>query len=199
MKKSDSITELSKALVKFNGEVSKIAKDSSNPHFRNKYASLDQIVDEIRPLLQKNGLSVLQFPGGDGERLTLTTILMHESGEWIESEPLTMIPSKKDPQGIGSATTYARRYQLCAFLSLNTGEDDDGNHASIQPDAAQTGSRKAAPTASNSKEAVLKAKWLKGKGSMDGFEEWYQQQKQAGYTDEQMDGYLTKALKQKGA
>ncbi|MCC8435434.1 ERF family protein [Brevibacillus sp. M2.1A] len=190
MNKSDSIVELSKALVKFNGEVSKIAKDSANPHFRNKYASLDQIVDEIRPLLHKNGLSILQFPGGDGEKLTMTTVLMHESGEWIQSEALTLIPAKKDPQGIGSATTYGRRYQLSAFLSLNTGEDDDGNDASTPP---------AQPNVNNSKEAVLKAKWQQGKGSLEGFDEWYQQQKQAGYTDAQMDTYLTKLLKQKGA
>jgi hypothetical protein len=109
--------------------VSKIEKDASNPHFRNRYASLDTIVDEIRPILTKHGLSILQMPSGDGESFSLTTMLLHESGEWIESPSLMMRPVKNDPQGIGSCTTYARRYSLCSFLSLNTGEDDDGNAA----------------------------------------------------------------------
>ncbi|WP_081924380.1 ERF family protein [Brevibacillus borstelensis] len=189
MNKSESITELSKALVKFNGEVSKIEKDSSNPHFKNRYASLDRIVDEIRPLLQKNGLSIMQFPSGDGDKVTITTVLLHESGEWIQSDPLTLNPTKKDPQGIGSATTYGRRYQLSSFLSLNTGEDDDGNAASVEP---------VTPNVSQPREATLKAKWQKGRGSLEGFDEWYQQQKKAGYSEQQMDSYLTKKLTEKG-
>lgn len=134
--KSDSIANIAVALVKFNGEVSKIGKDSENPHFKNAYASLDNIIDEIRPILQKHGLSIMQFPGGDGERFTMTTMLLHESGEWIESQPIVMKPVKNDPQGIGSCTTYARRYSLSAFLSLNTGEDDDGEGASGERNTA---------------------------------------------------------------
>lgn len=128
--KSDSIVNLAKALVAFNLEVKIIEKDAKNPHFKNDYATLDTIINEVRPLLAKHGLVVMQFPGGDGEHYTLRTMLMHESGEWIESEPLTMKPVKNDPQGIGSCTTYARRYSLSAMLSLNTGEDDDGEQAS---------------------------------------------------------------------
>lgn len=131
--KSESITNIAVALIKFNSEVSKIEKDSANPHFKSKYASLDNIIDEIRPILTKHGLSIMQFPGGDGERFTMTTMLLHESGEWIESQPIVMRPVKNDPQGIGSCATYARRYSLSAFLSLNTGEDDDGNGASQSP------------------------------------------------------------------
>ncbi|ULL14335.1 recombinase [Paenibacillus sp. H1-7] len=127
--KSESIKNIAAALVKFNGEVKMIEKDAQNPHFKNQYASLDTIIDEVRPLLAKHGLSVLQFPGGDGERFTLRSMLLHESGEWIESEPIIMRPVKNDPQGIGSCSTYARRYSLSAMLSLNTGEDDDGNDA----------------------------------------------------------------------
>ncbi|MGF9909526.1 ERF family protein [Brevibacillus porteri] len=129
MNKSESIKELASALAKFNGEVSRIAKDANNPFFKNKYATLDQIIDEVRPNLTSHGLSIIQIPCGEGEHITLKTVLMHESGEWIESEPLSMKPVKNDPQSIGSAITYARRYSLSAFLSLNTGEDDDGNAA----------------------------------------------------------------------
>lgn len=129
MNKSETITELAKALVKFNSEVNKIAKDADNPFFKNNYATLDTIIDEIRPILSKHGLSIMQIPSGDGQNVTLKTLLLHESGEWLESDELTMKPVKNDPQAVGSCITYARRYSLAAFLSLNTGEDDDGNGA----------------------------------------------------------------------
>ena len=144
MRKSESITEIAKALVAFNGEVTKISKDANNPMFRNNYATLDQIIAEIRPLLQKNGLSILQIPSGSNETLHLKTMLIHESGEWMESDEFSLAPMPQiidkttkeraiTPQSIGSAITYARRYSLSSFLSLNTGEDDDGNNASFSP------------------------------------------------------------------
>lgn len=136
-KKSESIVNLAVAITKFNGEVHSIAKDAKNPHFKNNYASLDNIVEEIRPILQKHGLSVLQIPGGDGENVIMKTMLLHESGEWLESEPLVMRPVKNDPQGMGSCITYARRYSLCSMLSLSTGIDDDGNAASQPTQPAQ--------------------------------------------------------------
>ena len=154
-KKSESITNIAVALVKFNNEVSKIGKDSANPHFKNKYASLDNIIDEIRPILTKHGLSILQMPGGDGEKFSMTTMLIHESGEWIESQPIVMRPVKNDPQGIGSCTTYARRYSLSAFLSLNTGEDDDGNDAThIQPPVQQPKPSQPSPSQPTSQTPV---------------------------------------------
>ena len=134
MNKSETITELAKALVKFNSEVNKIAKDADNPFFKNNYATLDTIIDEIRPILSKHGLSIMQVPSGDGQNVTLKTLLLHESGEWLESDELTMKPVKNDPQAVGSCITYARRYSLAAFLSLNTGEDDDGNGATYGKD-----------------------------------------------------------------
>jgi hypothetical protein len=129
MKRSESISSLAKALAIFNSKVSKVSKDANNPFFRNKYATLDNIIDEVRPILTENGLTLMQFPSGDGNLVSVSTYLMHESGEWIESDPLIMKPVKNDPQAIGSCITYARRYSLASFLSLNTGEDDDGNKA----------------------------------------------------------------------
>lgn len=160
--KSESIQKLAVALVKFNLEVKIIEKDAENPHFKNRYASLDTIIDEVRPLLAKHGLSVLQFPGGDGEKFTLRSMLVHESGEWIESEPLTMRPVKNDPQGIGSCNTYARRYSLSSLLSLNTGEDDDGNAASTgdgnQPHSqARTGSQQQRNTDTRNNQTAASA------------------------------------------
>ncbi|MCU5742914.1 ERF family protein [Bacillus cereus] len=129
MNRSETISKLAKSLVLFNSEVNKIAKDADNPFFKNNYATLDTIIDEIRPILSKHGLSIMQIPSGDGQNVTLKTLLLHETGEWLESDELTMKPVKNDPQAVGSCITYARRYSLAAFLSLNTGEDDDGNGA----------------------------------------------------------------------
>lgn len=137
-KKSESITNLAVSLVKFNSKVQRIEKDGTNPHFKNRYTTLDAILDEIRPMLAEEGLSVIQMPSGDADQLKLTTLLIHISGEWIESDSISMRPVKNDPQGVGAATTYARRYSLCAFLGLSTGDiDDDGNSVSIPPKAVQ--------------------------------------------------------------
>lgn len=126
MQKSESIKQIATALITFHVKVNKIPKDSSNPFFKSKYASLSAILDAITDPLNESGLSFCQFPSGEHG---LTTILMHTSGEWISSE-YSMRPSKDDPQGVGSAITYQRRYALAAILGLNIDEDDDGNAAS---------------------------------------------------------------------
>jgi len=130
MNTSDSIAKIASAYVAFTGEVGKIAKDADNPFHKNKYATLDQIIDDVRPILNKHKLAVMQNVSGLEGNVTVKTLLLHESGEWFESDGTTLKPQKQDPQGAGGAVTYARRYDLCAFLSLNTGEDDDGNKAS---------------------------------------------------------------------
>jgi len=164
LNKSDSIKELATALAKFNGEVARVAKDANNPFFKNTYATLDQIIDEVRPILQKNGLSIMQIPSNDGDNVTLKTLLLHESGEWLESEPISMKPVKNDPQSVGSAVTYARRYSLAAFLSLNTGEDDDGNAATHNKPPAQKQqgqpSQPAQPTSTDGKATEAQVKKL---------------------------------------
>ena len=127
MQKSPSIANLAKALVTFQGKVGKVKKDSKNPFFKSKYASLSNILDIIQSPLSESGLAISQMP--DGEE-ALTTILIHaESGEYLEAT-YSLHAAKKDPQGIGSAITYARRYALGAVLGLNIDEDDDGNAAS---------------------------------------------------------------------
>lgn len=128
--KSDSIKNLAIALCKFQGEVRNAPKSANNPFFKSKYTPLDVVVDHIRPLLEKNGLSYIQSCGGDGSLVTVTTLIMHSSGEWLETEALTLKASKIDAQGAGSAITYARRYALTAAFGIASDEDDDGNAAS---------------------------------------------------------------------
>ena len=131
MKTSEKVDQICKALLDFHKEVNRIEKDGENPHFGNSYATIDQIIDEVRPLLAKHGLFVMQMATNDDpSEVKLVTRIYHSSGQWMESPPLTLKPQRQDPQAIGSAVTYARRYSLTSFLSLNTGEDDDGNAAS---------------------------------------------------------------------
>lgn len=125
MKKSESIKQLMTSLGKLQSECIKVTKDSTNPHFKSKYASLSAILNIIQPVLTKHNFAYTQLP----EAGKLTTLLMHtESGEWIETE-YDLNSIQQTPQAIGSAITYARRYSLTATLGLNIDDDDDGNAA----------------------------------------------------------------------
>ena len=116
-----------KALAKFHEIVPDIKKLAINPYFSSTYASLDQILSAIKNPLKEAGLTFTQIPMGENE---LQTTLFHvESGESITGQ-FKLMPVKNDPQGQGSAITYARRYALVAMLGLNTEEDDDANRAS---------------------------------------------------------------------
>jgi hypothetical protein len=127
MQQSNNISELAKALVLFHVKVDTIKKDAKNPFFKSTYASLPNILEGINEPLIESGLSVAQFPSGENG---LTSILLHESGEWMSAE-YQMRPVKDDPQGRGSCITYQRRYALASILGLNIDEDDDGNTATF--------------------------------------------------------------------
>ena len=129
MNKSESLKNFAAAMCSFQGEVKNPPKSADNPFFKSKYTTLDVLIDTAKPLLQKNGLSYLQSCSGDGSNIIVTTLLMHNSGEWIESDPLTLKADKATAQGAGSAITYGRRYALAAALGLASDEDDDGNGA----------------------------------------------------------------------
>ena len=128
MNKSESIIELSKAMVKFQGKIKTIKATDENPHFRHKYAGLGSIWDEIRVPLSECGLAVIQSPEVDGMNVMVITTLMHESGQFIENS-LKIVSNDNRPQSIGSCITYGRRYSLASILGLSSEEDDDGNAA----------------------------------------------------------------------
>lgn len=130
MNKSESIANIAQALSDFQGEVSNPKQTADNPFFKSSYSPLSEVINTIRPILAKHGLSVLQAPSGDGERIIVTTLLMHSSGEWIEGDPLILKADKVTAQGAGSAISYGRRYALSAVLGIASEEEDDGNHAS---------------------------------------------------------------------
>ena len=127
---SPSLGALAAALSKAQGEMENAAKANVNPHFKSKYADLASVWDACRAPLTKNGLAILQPVRANGAQVTVTTMLVHSSGEWI-SESLTMTAQQNTPQGVGSAITYGRRYGLSAMVGIAP-EDDDGNAASSQ-------------------------------------------------------------------
>jgi hypothetical protein len=117
-----------KAFVAAQMATEAVKKAATNPAFKSKYADLSEVVEAVVPALNKAGIGVMQFPSYDGELVGVTTVLMHESGATVTGT-LHLRPSKSDPQGVGSAVTYARRYALLAMTGAAP-EDDDGNSAS---------------------------------------------------------------------
>lgn len=118
------------AFAKAQSQCPLIKKEDSNPFFKSKYAGLPSVLEVVMPILHKNNLIVTQIPISEGERVGVHTQIIHvPTGESIAGS-FTMNLAKNDPQGAGSAITYARRYALVSMLCLNVDEDDDGNTAS---------------------------------------------------------------------
>jgi hypothetical protein len=127
MNKSELINELATALAKAQGELENASKSSNNPHFKSKYADLAEILNTVRPVFASHGLSVTQCPSFEAGIVSVETILMHSSGQWITSV-ISAPVSKLDAQGVGSAITYCRRYSLASVAGIAQ-EDDDANSA----------------------------------------------------------------------
>lgn len=159
MKKSESITALSKAFVKTQKELKQPLKDANNPFFKSKYVPLENVVESITESATKNGLAFSQFPSCDEVTgmITVGTLVMHESGEWIEYDPIKLKPVKNDPQAVGSAITYAKRYALSAIFGITSDQDDDGNeatHPAKKQGRPQT-KQKIAPAVATGYEAAI--------------------------------------------
>jgi len=127
---SPTISKLVTALAEFHKTCKVIGKDKKNEYFKTHYADLGTILGTVNPLLAAQGLTVMQFPLPD---YSLCTQLTHTSGEWVRST-YQLKPAKADPQGVGSAMTYQKRYAVVAILSLAIDDDDDDGQAA-QPEA----------------------------------------------------------------
>lgn len=148
MKKSESICDLAKALTAVQASLVPAKRDSTNPYYNSTYADLSSVWESCRETLAKNGLCVIQGNSvGTGNTLIVETILIHESGQWVQSE-LCLPLAKADPQGVGSAMTYGRRYGLAAIVGIVADVDDDGNAAS-----AKNGNGNLRPTRPNERPA----------------------------------------------
>lgn len=127
MNMSPQIHELMTALAKAQGKIQPAIKDKKNPHFKSSYADLNSIWEACRSALSENGLAVVQTVECREREPVLVTTLGHSSGQWMRSE-MPIITQKMDPQGIGSALTYYRRYSLASIVGVAP-EDDDAEAA----------------------------------------------------------------------
>jgi hypothetical protein len=153
MNQSENINELAASLSKAQGEMQAAIKDSINPFFKSKYADLGSVWDAARPVLCKYGLCVMQSTEILGEKIVMSTILAHSSGQWVKSY-LPLNPSKNDSQGMGAAMTYLRRYSLSALVGVVCDEDDDGETA-VGRGKIEQQNKKPAPIAKSSSQDNL--------------------------------------------
>lgn len=140
MRTSEQINEIAAALAEFQGADKKVEKNrtvkvrgktktGSDFEYNFKYATFDHIIEVTREPLRKEGLSFIQGVSHDENGLCVTTRLMHKSGQWMESTMPIYLGADRNPQAVGSAITYAKRYALTAMLGIAADEDDDANAA----------------------------------------------------------------------
>jgi len=154
MRTSDSINELATALSAAQGEMKAAPMTGRNPHLKNKYATLNDIIDTARPVLAKHALAYVQMPTSPDNpeipMIGLTTRLMHKSGEWLEDEMYFPVDPGSNravnpAQVAGSTITYMRRYALAAMLGIVADEDADGEQPQAKPQPAAQPQRQPAP------------------------------------------------------
>jgi hypothetical protein len=172
-----SAATLGAALVAAQADMPAVDKDGTNPHFRNQFVTLDNLIAKTRPVLNRHGLSLMQFPSvSDLGAPTLTTRITHTSGESVEYVMPLFLP-KQDMQTLGSAITYARRYAWAAALGISSDEDDDGNQATapaadqpaVNGNAAVANAAEAAATAAQQKKLD---RLIVNLGNLDPSKDW---------------------------
>lgn len=138
---SDDTTELYKALAGFHKHFTTVEKDAQNPFHESSYASLSQILNVIRPILNEQGLVLVQLPinGMEKHSICIKTRLIHvETGQFLESNSISLVPPKLEAQGYGSLMTYLKRYQITSLLGLSFSEDDTDASDLIIPEEEET-------------------------------------------------------------
>jgi len=134
MNKSDSIINLSKALLKAQQQMESAKKDSANPFFKSKYADYNAVLEACKGPLNDNGIVILQptnmrsNPDGTTQLVIETTLIHAETGEFISSMSPVVVAKQNDPQALGSGISYQKRYSLQSLISLPS-DDDDGEGA----------------------------------------------------------------------
>lgn len=128
MNHSEQLDKLASALAKAQGLIEGAKQDSDNPYFKSKYADLHTVMKACKQPLADNGLSIVMTYEVENDKNYLTTMLLHESGQWIKGKMLIPV-GKPDAQSLGAATTYCRRFSLSALVGIST-YDDDGEEAS---------------------------------------------------------------------
>lgn len=137
MRSSESIKTLSSALNKAQKEIGAAHKGANNPFFKSKYADLGAVMEACKEALNKNGICVLQPVTTEESSTFVETVLLHESGEWIASSLRVSCKNPDNPQEMGSAISYARRYSLQSIMFIPA-EDDDGEKATAPQRKTET-------------------------------------------------------------
>ncbi len=166
MNKSESIKELATALCKAQNEMKFAVKDAANPFFKSRYADLASVIEAIKVPFANNGISFVQGTDFEDTAVIIETMLMHSSGEWLSSR-LKMQPIKNDPQSVGSAITYGKRYGLQAIAGVPS-DDDDGNAATHHAQPAAKPVAKAVPPAVKAKVEEIKKPKSQAHGTISG-------------------------------
>lgn len=151
------ISNISKALVKAQKEMSNAVKGSNNPFFKSKYADLNAIREAVLPVLNENGVVVLQPTVHIEGKNYVKTMLLHESGEFLDCLTEIIYSKQNDAQAQGSGISYARRYGLQSFVCIGA-DDDDGNAATPQNNPAQ---KNKVPSEKEIEEKIHNSKNLK--------------------------------------
>ena len=184
MDMSESISKLTAALAKAQGEFKAVPKLGDNPFLKSAYVRLDDIIDAIRGPLSRNGIAWTQPVGSDMHGLVLETLLLHDSGEWMScSSPIPQHSAKglSALQAFGVSLSYMRRYMLTTMLGINSGEDNDGNgdddgKKPAQKPAAKTTRKTAAKKAAQKNPPAAKpdpaVPWTKDAASLKQFWAW---------------------------
>lgn len=191
MNKSETIGELAKALATAQGEIENASKNAKNPHFKSNYADLAEVINTVRPIMSKHGISISQFPAFDSGLASVETIVMHHSGEWMSGVSSAPV-GKQDAQGVGSAITYLRRYSLAAIAGIAQ-EDDDGNSA--VGGQRQQQQRQPQPKAVDVDKAVAA---IRGAGDAATINKYVQSAQQRGASDLQMQSIQAAATERLG-
>lgn len=130
MEITENIDKLASGMALFRQQLKQPELDAKNPFFKNDYLTLKGVEAAVDPALKDTGLSYIQLVYTAEGSSAVKTMVMHSSGQRIVTDPLILRPTKNDPQGQGSAITYAKRYQLMALFGVVGDKDDDGNAAS---------------------------------------------------------------------
>ena len=129
-KDEEKLAKLWSAYSNFLGEVKHPAQTKTNPHFKSNYAPLDEVLNQVNPVLKKNGLAVIPSVFTSGDKLCVSIMMTHKEGAFVVFPPLKIKPDRTNAQGIGSTITYAKRYAISAVCGVASDSDDDGNEAS---------------------------------------------------------------------
>ena len=195
MTKSDSIKNLSAALAKAQAKLQNAKNTADNPFYKSKYAPLGEVLDLVRPVLAENGLAVIQYPSSDdGKTISIHTMLVHESGEYIDFDPLSLTAEKITPQGAGAAITYGRRYSVSGIFNIASEDDDDGNSL----EKPQNGAKQPSKTINKSEVMVLEGLISKTETDKKKFLDYYKVDKPEQMTKEMYEHALA-ILKKKNA